>query len=271
MAVIQSRRAKTKRRVYVVYLIRNLLDRKRYIGKTSGRSAAAAVEARWRKHLSSALDGAGWRLARAMRKHGAQNFVIGHLHICKTERGAFELEKMEIARLAPEYNMTSGGEGVAGYRWTQEQLAAVRGSRRERLLGKAKTPEHAHNISLGKKGKPYKRINLTPTMIARKTAREAGLKVYSGAPCKQGHTSRYVSTRQCCECHRLRHLESIGGTYRGQGNRTPRSTEFRAAVSRALTGRQKTSETRAKMAVAAKLREAARREKKEIEQCQMTL
>ena len=223
-----SKRAKTKRRVYVVYLIRNLINGNRYVGKTSGPNVCAAIEQRWKQHLRFVRNGAPWNLHRAMRKHGVHNFMIGQLWVCRTERGAFELEKMEIARLRPRYNMTKGGDGVVGYK------------------------------------------KLTSASMA---AKEAGQQFYlSGGPCKQGHNSpRYVSTRQCCECHRLKYLESSGGVLKGQGNRKPRSAEFKAAVSQALTGRRKTPETRAKMIVAAKTREAARRAKKETEQCQMIL
>jgi len=81
---------------------------------------------------------------------------------------------------------------------------------RQAFLGKPKTPEHARNISLGKIGTTYKKhTKLSVGGIAIKQAREVGSKFYStGVPCNSGHVSpRYVSTRQCCECH---HVRSIG-------------------------------------------------------------
>lgn len=226
-------RKRAKRRVHVVYLIRNLIDNKRYIGKTSGRNTAIAVETRWKGHLRCALNGTGWKLHRAMRKHGPHNFVMGQLYVCRTQRGALDLEKMEIARLAPEYNITKGGEG--------------------------------------QKNKPYIRTKAAIVTIAREEARKAGLALFStGVPCKQGHMApRYTCMNGCVECRRLMHLESIGGAYKDRAR--PKSPEFRKAVSRTMMGKPKTPETRAKMAVAAKAREAARREKRDTEQCQMTL
>lgn len=221
-----------KKRVFVVYVIRNLLDGKTYIGKTSGRSGFVAIETRLKQHRYDALRGRGSYLNQAMRKHGVQNFEIGCLHICKTERGAFALEVREIARFASEYNLTLGGEG---------------GTTLPRKIYKKHT-----KLSVGG--------------VAIKQAREACSKFYSTEiPCDVGHVSpRYVSTRQCCECHRLRYLNSAGGAYKGR-YRGPRSAEFKAAVSRAMKGKFKTPETRVKMSIAATIREAARRSKMEIE------
>lgn len=245
-----------QKRVFAVYLIKNLLDGKRYIGKTSGPSVAIAVEARWQKHLKLARAGGGWYLHRAIRSHGADNFGVNCLCACKTEWGAFAFEQKEIARLAPEYNLTNGGEGVAGLKWTEKSRAAITGRKgrplspehlallaasnrgrlrsaatrakiskaltgkkrslteeqrrtigersRARFAGKPLTHEHARKISLGKLGQPYKRTKFTAAMLARKAARATGQKHYSGNPCKECHgTLRYVSTRQCVECHRL--------------------------------------------------------------------
>lgn len=232
-----------RRRVFIVYLISNLIDGKKYIGKASGRNFAVAVKRRWNEHLRCARNGGGWRLHRAMRKHGVHNFQIGYLYICQTERGAFALEVREIARLRPEYNMTKGGEGVAGDIEVRQKISKAltgicRGPMsedhkqklRQAFLGKPKTSEHAHNISLGKAGKPYHLTKPRTATIAINLAKESGSKFYStGNPCKQGHFSqRYVSTRQCCECHRIRFLQNPSMSQRHMETRHDRRTEDRS-------------------------------------------
>src|SRR5258708_4467510 len=100
--------------IFVVYVIRNLVNGKRYVGKTRGRSVDAAVKKRWASHLTEAKKERGYLLHRAIRKHGSENFTIGAVGSSKTEAGAFLMEKDWIARTSPEYNLTLGGEGASG-------------------------------------------------------------------------------------------------------------------------------------------------------------
>lgn len=198
------------RQVYVVYLVRNLINGKRYIGKTSGPNAALAIKRRWREHVRLARKGANYVLSKAIRKYGMENFAIGPLHIMSNEPGSFAMEVMEIARISPEYNLTKGGEGVVGYVRTPEQLVTLGRSLSVAMRGKPKSAEHARNISVGKKGKPYRKTKFSVAQLARQEAISVGSIFYTtGTPCSKGHLARrYTSTRQCCECHRLRFLAS---------------------------------------------------------------
>ncbi len=214
-------------RVFVAYLIRNLLNGKRYVGKTSGNSIGIAIKRRWRSHLTEAKKGRGYLLHRAIRKHGAENFMIGAIGSSKTEAGAFAMERDWIARIAPEYNLSLGGEGATGVKWTEDrrrqatgrklsdetkeklrQIALSRSSavkqriyRAVRLAhcGKVVSQETRLKVSLAKKGK-----SLTTTGVARRSARAAGQKRYLGKPCKKGHGMlRFVDNSGCIECHRI--------------------------------------------------------------------
>jgi group I intron endonuclease len=58
---------------FFVYLIHNTINNKVYVGKTS------APETRWRKHIEAAFSNRKdhkFYLHRALKKHGADNFVF---------------------------------------------------------------------------------------------------------------------------------------------------------------------------------------------------
>lgn len=191
-------------KIFLVYLVTNSINGKRYVGKTSASNAEIAIKKRWRRHLYDARRGKGWLISRAIRKYGPENFVISVRHTCEIEPDAFAMEILEIAQTSPEYNSTKGGEGVVGYVRSPEQRKRMGRAFSIAMLGKPKTAEHARNISLGKKGKPYKRNKFTVAEVAVQAARATGLSFYStGTPCKRGHIApRYTSSRQCTECHR---------------------------------------------------------------------
>jgi len=112
-----------------VYLITNLLDGKKYVGKTE-----KTVQARWADHRGNARNPKKQEyLYRAIRKHGAENFSVEILAEATTvdELNSLECRFIaELGTLAPNgYNMTHGGEGVAG---TDE----VRQKIREKALGR---------------------------------------------------------------------------------------------------------------------------------------
>jgi group I intron endonuclease len=85
----------------MIYLITNKIDGKRYIGKTS-----RTVEQRWYQHCKNAEYGHDTYLYRAIRKHGASNFIVEQIG-----EGLDEEEVLCIETYQPEYNMTAGGTG----------------------------------------------------------------------------------------------------------------------------------------------------------------
>jgi group I intron endonuclease len=98
-------------KILYIYRITNLLNGKKYIGK----------------HSSMCLDnnyyGSGVAIAKAIKKYGKSNFKKDVICICENEN---HLNEMEIYYINKEntfkigYNMTKGGEGMLGYKPTQE-------------------------------------------------------------------------------------------------------------------------------------------------------
>jgi len=113
----------------IVYLIRNRVNGKVYVGKTERRQAPdKSLAWRWRTHCRVAERGGSAMLHRAIRKYGAASFSAEV--ICETA-DRFELiefEKKFIAQfrsfppaLGFGYNLTAGGEGLIGFKPTAEQ------------------------------------------------------------------------------------------------------------------------------------------------------
>lgn len=97
-------------RNHYVYLITNLINNKKYIGK---RSCCCSIEA-------DAYMGSGTLVKKAQEKYGLENFQKEILEVCSSEKEAFEKEMYYIkifnAKKSPDYyNLTDGGEGVSGY------------------------------------------------------------------------------------------------------------------------------------------------------------
>lgn len=102
----------------IVYLVKNVIDGKIYVGKTS-----LKLSTRWNNHIAHAKQNSSTHLHRAIRKYGPDSFTISLLATASTLKELSELETKYIAELssnAPEigYNFTAGGEGTVGYKHT---------------------------------------------------------------------------------------------------------------------------------------------------------
>jgi group I intron endonuclease len=87
----------------IIYQITNKVNGKTYIGKTT-----KSVEERFRRHITNHKTGKT-HLYSAMRKHGIENFIVSILE--EVVEAIDDRERLWIANLSPEYNMTKGGEG----------------------------------------------------------------------------------------------------------------------------------------------------------------
>jgi len=104
-----------------VYLVRNQINEKVYIGKWQG----SRVKDRWREHIRDAQAGAQRKFYSAIRKYGPKSFTIEILYRAKTP---VELSRMETffiilhqSHLSENgYNMTLGGDGKPGFKHREE-------------------------------------------------------------------------------------------------------------------------------------------------------
>jgi group I intron endonuclease len=129
----------------VIYLIRNTVTGKAYIGKTTH-----DFQTRWKQHLRDARYGK-WEsyFHSAIRKHGEGVFTH---QILATAASLAELNRAEIHYIALHqtlnrelgYNCTAGGEGVT-------MTPEIRAKISAKAMGRKLTPEHRASVSAGLK------------------------------------------------------------------------------------------------------------------------
>jgi group I intron endonuclease len=96
----------------IIYLITNLVNGKYYVGKTE-----RSILIRWGEHCSCKHEDV-YKLHRAIKKYGANSFIIEVLGTCTSLNQLNQLEELWIRLLESYtdqfgYNMTMGGDGGA--------------------------------------------------------------------------------------------------------------------------------------------------------------
>lgn len=99
----------------IVYVAVNLINDKIYVGATE----KELRERQW-KHIANANRGQKSKFYSAIRKYGKDKFKFLVIHQCSDFFEALDYERIYIASLKPEYNMTSGGGGVKGLKFSDE-------------------------------------------------------------------------------------------------------------------------------------------------------
>ena len=134
-----------------IYLIRNLINGKAYIGKTE-----SSIELRFYKHKQSANSGSKCVLHQAMRKYGFENFAIIPLASCPLSL-LNELEAHYIKFCGTHvdegfgYNMTLGGDGSSGWQASPETKVKMAAAKRGKKRG-PHSPSHRAKIAESQKG-----------------------------------------------------------------------------------------------------------------------
>lgn len=147
-----------------VYLMTNMVNGKYYVGKTIKDSLDQYLA----DAASMAIRGKNNRplLHRAIRKYGADSFVIEPLAECETNADASNLERLWIILLSSKnhtigYNLSDGGEGSPGckhslevrQRWSEQRkgkkawnkgLTGIHTEDGKRRMVAARTGENNH-------------------------------------------------------------------------------------------------------------------------------
>lgn len=135
----------------IAYLITNKETGKQYVGITR-----CTMKDRWRRHVGDARR--GYRTGifqRALVKYGAASFTVEEVAEARTWEDLCEIEVALIVQygtMKPAgYNMTAGGEGIAGYRYDPELVKRIADKQR----GKKHTEEARALISAAGKGRVW--------------------------------------------------------------------------------------------------------------------
>lgn len=148
------------------YLITNLVTGIRYVGVTTQQPPIK----RWKRHISEAKHNMGPPLLHAdMRRYGIEAFRFEVVTTYETHAAMVQGERDMIVQyntLAPAgYNMTTGGQGTIGYKWSAEARARLSATNKGRSMeharaamlaavrGKPLSPEHRAKIAAAHMGK----------------------------------------------------------------------------------------------------------------------
>lgn len=130
-------------RAYDVYKITNKINNKVYIGITS-----KGISARWKEHLYNAEHDCPFKLHRALRKYGKENFSIELIDFCNSWEELTEKEKYYIAQYRSTedefgYNLTEGGDGTFGRKHSEETKEKIR----QKAIGREVDEETRQKLS----------------------------------------------------------------------------------------------------------------------------
>jgi group I intron endonuclease len=213
----------------LVYLITNTVNGKRYVGKTQ-----RGLHRRWREHCDSARQDSRYLIHRAIQKYGATAFTREAVAEAESLPDLNRLECEWISRLgtiAPGgYNLTRGGEGVAGP--AQETRKRMSDAKR----GKPLSPEHCRKIGLAVRGRVFtaehrRKIGDANRNPSEETRRRKGIAHLGNTNTKGMHWSDEQRARM------------------GAGKRGKKMSE---EARQKLIGRHPTEATRKKMSESAK-------------------
>lgn len=136
-----------------VYQVTNLVDGKSYIGVTTN-----GVRRRWLRHCTRAKqnkhrNGNCPAFHNAIREYGPDSFVVEHIFTVLDADKAYEIEQEFIKEKNTKdpngYNMTHGGKGVSGLKFSEETLLLWS----KAAKGTTRSPETRAKISESQKGK----------------------------------------------------------------------------------------------------------------------
>jgi group I intron endonuclease len=248
----------------LIYLAENKINGKCYVGKTTGPLAK-----RWRGHVYDAKYSKSKNrlFANALRKYTQDGFTLSVLAKAPNSQLS-TMEKIWIFlmnSMTPNgYNLTEGGEGAVGYKFSEEDRkkisagvrAIVTTSFRSKLSaaqkGRKHSPETRQKISLGNKGKNLgrKRSPETSEKI-RKTMATPEMK----KRLREAHLGRHNPSEEArkrmrdAAVGRIRSPETCQKLSDALRGRTF-SVETREKISKANKGKVRTKEVKEKLSLA---------------------
>jgi hypothetical protein len=159
-----------------LYVVTNKTNGKQYVGMTS-----LPAEQRWACHLSEARNGGVRVFCQALRKYGEQGFDWQVVASARTPEDAAASECALIQQYKSAYNMTAGGDGVAGLHPAARARkgAAVAASwedpavRAARMVGQQIAAKRVDQKAKGRKISATKKLGVEKTRAQAKARCEA--------------------------------------------------------------------------------------------------
>ncbi len=150
-----------------VYMATNMVNGKKYIGKTM-----KSLSSRKGAHISASLHGSQVLFHKAIRKYGVRSFDWNKVYHSKNEQELFHKEieyiKLHKTKCPKGYNLTDGGEGATGYICSPEQRKRMSENRKGfkhtaeakakmgiAVKGRKLSEEHKKKVGLASKGRKW--------------------------------------------------------------------------------------------------------------------
>lgn len=235
-----------------IYLIRNRVNGKSYVGQT-----VKTIKKRFLEHLWSAKKGSGYAIHAAIRKHGDENFTIEMLAACDASQ-LNALEEYYIRTYGSSvnwghgYNMTEGGGATSG--WVPSEETRAKMSKAQK--GRKQSAEHKEKVKATKALHPYKHSEEARAKISRATKGKAKPRELK-APVKEkrplfGFTVSAETREKIRNAHLGKvlsedHKKKLSESHKGKAQ-TAETVAKRAAANR---GKHRSEETKEKMRAAA--------------------
>jgi group I intron endonuclease len=146
--------------MYTIYQVTNSINGKSYVGFTID-----SMETRWTKHKSTASKCAKTYFHKAIKKYGSENFVLSILKQGEDHEWGLKVEEPYHIGIYKTndplwgYNLTEGGDGILGYKHTEEYKKSLKGNQnckgKKNALGHKQTKEWCERQSKRLKGVPH--------------------------------------------------------------------------------------------------------------------
>ena len=165
-----------KRRVLksymILYKITNKINGMIYIGITT-----KSLNQRWKAHLNWAKFAKPYKLHEALNVFGAENFIIEQVDTTEDYEKLKTLEKQYIKNINCKYpngyNLTSGGQGVLGIKFSDETRKKLSDAAKRRGNSAMITTEAIKKSSVARTGK--KRTKMQKQLMSKNRKGKAPL------------------------------------------------------------------------------------------------
>jgi len=157
----------------IIYKVTNLINNKIYIGKS-----IETLKKRKYMHLWLTKHAGNHYFHRAIRKYGEENFAWEIIDRCLFAESLIALERHYIklfkCKFPNGYNLTDGGEGLCGHKFTDEHKCNIAKS----MKGKKHSLETRAKMSASKKNMSSEtRAKMSANRIGRKHSPEQRAKI----------------------------------------------------------------------------------------------
>ena len=141
----------------IIYRATNTTNGKQYVGQTTH-----TLKLRWQYHLYSAKSHSSYSLHRAIRKYGAEAFIVEQIDFAESLEELNEKEVqyiLQLSTLAPGgYNLTTGGESFIRSEETCQKISKTKTGHTVSEETRQKISETLSQVCC-KRGHPFDDVN----------------------------------------------------------------------------------------------------------------